>query len=57
MKEITRIINAQITVIAKVPNNAELLEEKDMAALLKSRLDADDVVIKSLQDFVLDGVE
>lgn len=54
MKEVTRVINAQITIIEKMADCENFKDAKETAEAIKKKLRADDVVINSLQDFVLE---
>ena len=58
--ERTRVITAQITIIEKIKDKDDLLSTrnqdesiKKVAATIKKHLNADDVQIKSVKDFVL----
>ena len=59
MKELTRIITAQITGIAKLENDEEYLSKDTAKAEIKQLIEenvpeADDVVVLSVQDFERD---
>lgn len=62
MKEVTTIVKAQITIIRKgedisnVPTSEEQAKEM-IADEIKAWLDADDVVVESVQNFVREDVE
>lgn len=54
MSEITRIITARITIIEKGDNICSKEDEADIAkTVIKDMLNADDVVIDNVQDFVM----
>lgn len=61
MKEITRIITARITHIEKVADENELVSadrvKSEYGEIAKHLLNADDVVVDNVQDFVRDIVE
>lgn len=59
MKEVTRVITAQITGINKVDDNLSQITSKDMATRvfvngMKAISGADDIVILNIQDFIRD---
>ena len=53
MKEVTSVIYAEITVIAKVNDDDILKNKKEVAAALKDRLKADKVDVKKIKHFEL----
>lgn len=61
--ERTRVINTSITIIEKVDATCDSLNEdkndisRRVAKWIKKQLNADDVVIFDLQDFLLDKTE
>ena len=54
MKEVTSVIYAEITVIAKVNDENDLMDEEGIAMALKNRLEADKVDVKQVKHFVMD---
>lgn len=57
MKEVTRIFTVQMTSIAKVKSEDNMVSKEDAAAFLKEDLEAqliDDVVVNKVQDFIRD---
>lgn len=54
MVEVTRVINAQITIIGEFEECVELTKKENLAKHLKRILMADDVVVESVKDFVID---
>lgn len=55
MKEITRVVTLEVTTIHKNIDEADLISRDDSrqyAEILKDALDADDVVVLKIQDFV-----
>ena len=55
--ERTRIITATITIIEKNPKDTGKPDNKVIADALKKQLKADDVLVSSVKDFMLEGKE
>lgn len=53
MKEVTRIINAEITLIGEYDEDYPTTEE-DLAGYIQDCLNADKVEIKQFKDFIID---
>lgn len=58
MKELTRIVTLQITMIADVKSESAILPKEDaaerMIADIKEDYGVDDVVVTNVQDFITD---
>ena len=52
--ERTRVITAQITLIDKDSADAHVEDKNILANYIKGKLDADDVVVTKVKDFMLD---
>ena len=54
MKTITRIVTAEITAIEQVEEDTELMNERRTGEAIKEYLDADDVNVLKVQDFIME---
>ena len=54
MKEVTRIINVEITCIDEFVKEEDLKTKEEMEQYIKEQLNADKVEIKQFKDFIMD---